>query len=154
MIEDMNRQQIIEALNHSLAAELSAVEMYSAHAEAIGEPDIAQGVAAILDVERGHARALTARIEQLGGQPALPGGEATVAGRVAGAASSHDRTADMLRLELAEEQQAIRDYAGYIASITDDEDTTVSMLEENLRDEMEHARWMRVKIRELERRAV
>ena len=146
----MNRQQIIEALNHSLTAELSAVEMYSAHGQAIAEPNIAQGVAAILDVEQGHARALTARIEQLGGQPALPGGEATVAGRVAGTGSRHGSTVDMLRMELAEEQQAIRDYAGYVAGIDDDEDT-VSLLEEHLRDEMEYALLLRVRSREWQR---
>jgi len=51
----LSEEQIIEALNHDLIAELSAVEMYGAHAEAISEEAIVQGVRAILSVEEGHA---------------------------------------------------------------------------------------------------
>jgi bacterioferritin (cytochrome b1) len=70
----MERERIVEALNDNLRAELSAVEMYSAHAKAISEDAIAQGVQAIMKVERRHARDLAERIEALGGAPAEPGG--------------------------------------------------------------------------------
>jgi bacterioferritin (cytochrome b1) len=141
----MDRKQILEALNDDLRAELSAVEMYSAHARAIPEDAIAQGVRAIAAVEQRHARDLAARIKALGGTPAEPGGVETVAGRAAGAASAQASTAEMLRLELAEEQQAIKDYAAQIAAIMDDEET-LDMLQENLNDEIQHSRWMKAHI--------
>jgi len=141
----MDRTQVIEALNHDLRAELSAVEMYAAHAEAIPQDAIAQGVRAIMAVEGRHARDLTARIRDLGGTPAQPGGAETIVGRAVGATSAQASTADMLRLELAEEQQAIRDYATQIAEIMDDEET-LDLLEEHLVDEMQHARWFKAQI--------
>jgi bacterioferritin (cytochrome b1) len=51
----------------------------------------------------------------------------------------------MLRLELAEEQQAIRDYAAQIADIMDDEET-LDLLEEHLADEIQHSRWLKARI--------
>lgn len=146
----MDREQIIEALNDNLRAELSAVEMYSTHAGAISEDAIAQGVRAIAAVEQRHARDLAARIQALGGTPIEAGGVETVAGRAAGAASAQASTVEMLRLELAEEQQAIKDYAAEIAAIMDDEDT-LDMLQEHLNDEIQHSRWMKAHIAALSR---
>jgi bacterioferritin (cytochrome b1) len=146
----MDQTQIIEALNKDLRAELSAVEIYAAHASAIPEDAIAEGVQAIMAVEQRHARDLIARIRALGGTPAEPRGVETVVGRAAGAASAQASTVEMLRLELAEEQQAIRDYAAQIAEIMDDEET-LDMLEEHLIDEIQHARWMKARIIALNR---
>ncbi len=144
----MNRQEIIKALEHDLRAELSAVEIYAAHAAAIPQDTIAEGVLAILAVEQRHARDLAARIQALGGTPPEPGQIETIIGRSVGAISAQTSTAEMLRLELAEEQQAIKDYAAQIADILDDEET-VELLEENLADEMEHARWLKAQLRAL-----
>ncbi|MBE9506445.1 MAG: demethoxyubiquinone hydroxylase family protein [Chloroflexi bacterium] len=146
----MNREQIIEALNKDLRAELSAVEMYGAHAGSIPEDAVAQGVRAIMAVEQRHARDLTARIKDLGGTPAEPGGVETIVGRAAGATSAQASTVEMLRLELAEEQQAIKDYAAQIAEIMDDEET-MDLLEGHLTDEIQHARWMKTQIAALSR---
>jgi bacterioferritin (cytochrome b1) len=147
----LSKEQVLEALNHDLVAELSAVEMYGAHAEAIAENAIVQGVRAILSVEEGHAQELTKRIQELEGEPAQPGGAATVAGRAAGAASGQASTVEMLKLELGEEQQAIKDYSVQVAEIMYD-DETATLLEEHLYDEIEHARWLKVQIRALEKR--
>ncbi len=146
----MNQKQVIEALNENLRAELSAVEMYSAHARAIPEDAVAAGVRAIMQVEQRHARDLAGRIEGLGGTPAKPGGGEAVAGRSAGAATAQASTAEMLRLELAEEQQAIKDYAFEIAEIMDD-DQTLDMLHEHLNDEIQHSRWMKAQLARLGR---
>jgi bacterioferritin (cytochrome b1) len=146
----MDQHQIIEALKENLRAELAAVEMYSAHAEAIPEDAIAGGVRAIMKVEQRHARDLARRIEELGGTAAEPGALEAVAGRAAGAATAQASTAAMLRLELAEEQQAIKDYAVEIAEIMEDGET-LDMLQEHLNDEIEHSRWMKAHLVALER---
>jgi bacterioferritin (cytochrome b1) len=146
----LSKEQIVEALNHDLVAELSAVEMYGAHAKAIAEQAIVQGVRAILSVEEGHAQELTKRIKELGGEPAQLGGAATVAGRAVGAASGQAGTVEMLKLELGEEQQAIKDYSAQVAEIVYDDETAI-LLEEHLHDEIEHARWLKAQIRALEK---
>jgi len=150
-MQSLSKEQIVEALNHDLTAELSAVEMYGAHAKAIAEEVIVQGVRAILSVEEGHAQELTKRIKELGGKPAQPGGTATVVGRALGAASGQASTVEMLKLQLGEEQQAIKDYSAQIAEIVYD-DETATLLEEHLHDEIEHARWLKAQIRALEKR--
>jgi rubrerythrin len=144
----MNPVEIASALQDALKAELSAIEMYRAHAKAIPEASIAEGVQAILEVEQEHASNLARRLRQLGERPAEPGGASTIAGRAATAASQHIATADMLRLELAEEQAAIKHYAVTIAEIMDDEDT-ISLLAEHLQDEIAHALWMKRQLRAL-----
>jgi bacterioferritin (cytochrome b1) len=147
---NMDREQIIEALDRNLRAELSAVEMYAAHAQAIPEDIVAQGVRAIMAVEQRHARDLAARIKALGGAPTEPGGAETIVGRAAGAATAQGATVEMLRLALAEEQQFIRDYAAEIAEIMEDEET-LDMLEEHLVDEIQHSRWLKAQIAVLSR---
>jgi bacterioferritin (cytochrome b1) len=147
----LRREEIIEALNHDLIAELSAVEIYRAHANAITEDAIVQGVRAILSVEEDHAEELTRRIKDLGSEPARPGGAPTVAGRAAGAASGQSSTVEMLKLELGEEQQAIKDYSAQFAEIMEDNET-ITLLEKHLLDEMEHARWLKAQILALEKR--
>jgi len=146
----MDRTQIIEALNKDLRAELSAVEIYATHTKAIPEDAIAAGVRAILAIEQRHACDLASRIRELGGMPAEPYGAETIAGRAAGAATAQAKTVEMLRLELAEEQQAIKDYATHIAEIMEDEET-LDLLEEHLADEIQHSRWLKAQIVTLSR---
>lgn len=144
----MEREFVIEALNKALRAEFSAIEIYLAHLEAIPEDIIAQGVRGILKVERRHAEDLAARIKALGGTPVARGGEETIIGRAIGAASSQMSTVEMLKLELAEEHHAIKDYANYITSIMEDQET-LDLLEKNLRDELDHSRWLKAQIARL-----
>ncbi len=145
----MKKDEIINSLNNDLKAELSAVEIYGAHAEAIAQDQIAQGVRAILEVERGHAEELTKRIEELGGLPAKPGEEDTRIGKALGRTSGQANTLEMLKFELSEEQQAIKDYSIQIAEIMDDT-STIEMLKKHLMDEIDHADWLKSKILELE----
>jgi bacterioferritin (cytochrome b1) len=58
------------------------------------------------------------------------------------AASRQQGTQAMLKVELKLEQQAIKEYAEAVADIVDDM-ITVEMLEEQLLDEMRHAKWLK-----------
>lgn len=144
----MANPYVIEALKKALAAELSAIEIYSAHAKAIPEEYIAQGVRAILEVEKRHAQELSERIKALGEVPIEPGGKETILGRAIGAASAYATTREMLELELREEQLAIKDYATFIAEIMGDEET-ISIMEKHLKDEIDHANWLKRQITSL-----
>jgi bacterioferritin (cytochrome b1) len=147
----MNAQAIIDVLNRLLEAELMALEYYRIHAEAIAEEDIAEGVRGIIPAEHSHAVNLTARIQDLGGVPVQAMGEASRRGREMGEESREKGTLGMLRLELEQEQQAIKDYATPVAEILDDM-ATLEILEEQLFDEMRHAKWLKQKMLELKGR--
>jgi len=144
----MSTAQTIAALNKSLAAEWSAVELYKAHAAAIEAADIAEGLRAIQKVEEGHAQNLVKRIQTLGGSPVPPGGEATVLGRAAGATTRFASPAEMLRLDLGEEEKAIADYQAIIASAWADK-ATKTLAQKHLADETAHAAWLRARIARL-----
>lgn len=146
----MAKPYVLEALKKALAVELSAIEIYSAHAKAIREEYIAEGVRGILEVEKRHAQELTQRIRELGDTPIEPGEKETILGRAIGAASAYGTTKEMLELELQEEQMAIKDYATFIAEITDDEET-IALMERHLKDEIDHANWLKRQIASLER---
>lgn len=145
----MDSKAKIEILNHLLEAEIAAIEFYQIHAASIAEKDIAQGIGAIIPAEKSHAFNLTKRIRELGGKPIDSSGKAAEVGRKTGAESKQKGTVSMLRLELENEQQAIKDYVNPIAEILDDLET-IEMLEEQLFDEMRHAKWLKKKILELE----
>lgn len=136
------KDEIIAMLNEALQAELKAVKMYLAHAEAIADPETARGLRTILEVEEGHARALMIRIKALNGQPAVDEGMLVPAH--AGPRREPKVVADMLRSDLDDERWAIKHYAAAIAEfLPDSDDETLTVLEENLVDELRHARWLR-----------
>jgi bacterioferritin (cytochrome b1) len=141
----MSTAPAIAALNKTLAAEWSAVELYKAHAAAIEAAGVAEGLRAIQKVEEGHAQDLVKRIQELGGSPVSPGGEATVLGRAAGATTRFASPAEMLQLDLGEEEKAIADYKAIIASAWADE-ATKSLAQKHLADETAHAAWLRARI--------
>jgi len=147
----MDSRAKIAALNHLLKAEIAAIEYYQIHAESIAEQDIAEGIRAIIPAEKSHAINLAKRIRELGGEPVDPSGDGLRAARKMGEASEKQGTMGMLRMELENEQQAIKDYANPVAEISDDIET-IEMLEEQLLDEMRHAKWLKQKILELKSR--
>ena len=145
----MDSKTKIEILYRLLEAEIAAIEIYEIHAASIAAEDIADGIRAIIPAEKSHAINLATRIRELGGEPADHSDEAAEVGRKMGEESKQQGTMGMLRLELENEQQAIKDYATPVAEILDDMQT-IEMLEEQLFDEMRHAKWLKKKILEIE----
>jgi bacterioferritin (cytochrome b1) len=149
-MKPMTQKEIIRTLQKALQAEISAIEMYTTHCNIIQDSGIVQAVQSIRDVEKGHAKALAKRIRALNEEPVSQAEAATIASR--SISNTQAKTIDMLRLELAEEQNAIVDYANAIARILEDE-TTLDLLEENLLDEIRHARWLKSQICILDKNA-
>jgi bacterioferritin (cytochrome b1) len=145
----MDSKVKIDILNNLLEAEYAALEYYRIHAAGIAEEDIAAGVREIIPAEKSHALNLVKRIQELGGKPVHHSGKAAEASRKRGEESKQQGILGMLRLELENEQQAIKDYASPVAEILDDMET-LEMLEEQLFDELRHAKWLKKKILELE----
>jgi len=144
----MNSAELVDMLNRLLESELMALEFYHIHADAIPEAEIAEGVRSILPAEQAHAASLTARIHDLGGIPVRAGGSASAKGRELGEISRSRGTLAMFSLELEQERQAIKDYAVAVADLLNDMET-LEMLEEQLFDEMRHAKWFKQTIMKL-----
>jgi rubrerythrin len=119
-----------------------ALEYYRIHADAISDEQVATGILSIIPAEHAHAVTLTSRIAELGGSAIRPGGEASLKGREMREATKAQGMMAMLKLELEQEQLAIRDYATTLAAITTDMET-LDLLEEHLFDEMRHAKWLK-----------
>jgi len=145
----MDSKAKIEILNRLLEAEIAAVEFYQIHAASIAEEEIAEGIRAIIPAESSHAINLAKRIRELGGKPVDHSADVARVRRKMDDESRQQGPLAMLRLELENEQQAIKDYATAVAEILDDFET-IEMLEEQLFDEMRHAKWLKKKILVLE----
>lgn len=140
------KDEIIAVLNEALQAELKAVKMYIAHAEAIVDPEIAQGLRTIGEIEEGHARALVIRLKALNGHPAQDEGMEVPSN--ADPRREPAAVAEMLRSDLDDERWAIKHYAAAIAEFfPDGDDETLVVLEENLVDELRHAHWLKDQLR-------
>jgi bacterioferritin (cytochrome b1) len=143
------KRALVALLKEALQAELKAVKMYAAHAEALADQEIAQGLLNIVEVEQEHARLLAARIEVLQREPVVV--ERTFAPPLAGPVTDQTGIAGLLTLDLDEERWAIRHYASTLAgSIPLDDAETWTILEENLVDELRHARWLRDRLLEID----
>ncbi len=143
----MRREEMVRALRSMLLAELSAVELYTAHAEAIEEEEIARGVRAILEAEKEHAQKFMQCIRAMGGKLPREAARAAAVGRSAGAAGSGN-VVEMLEKELAEEQQAIREYCRLVEKMEFDDDILL-MFALQLVDEVGHAMWLKKNISKL-----
>jgi bacterioferritin (cytochrome b1) len=136
------KRALVAALREALQAELNAVKMYAAHAEAVSDQEIAQGLWTILEVEKEHARLLASRIEALQREPIEV--ESSVAPPHAGPVADPVAVAELLSSDLADEQWAIKHYASTWADfLLEVDEETLAILEENLVDELRHARWLR-----------
>ncbi|MBU0490811.1 MAG: ferritin-like domain-containing protein [Chloroflexi bacterium] len=136
----MSPVDVVELLNQDLHLEWNAILIYQAHVAAISDEALNRGLAGILAVEERHAAELAQRIRDLGGEPQSMDQFTTASGRAIAATSRFARAAQMLQLDLDEEERATAAYRAHIATINDEE--TVAMLRRHLRDEEAHARWL------------
>jgi bacterioferritin len=129
----MNKQTLIEHLNHDLASELSAIIQYltySAKATGPYRRQLAQFFEAEIADEQLHAQYLANKIVALGGEPV------TSPAPVAVAHTNHE----MLENVLAAEKEAV---AGYVQRAREadelNEKGLMVQLEDMVRDESTHA---------------
>lgn len=134
--------RIIASLNSLLAGELTAIDQYFIHSEMLtnwGLHRIAERLRHEVDDERGHARALIARILFLEGVPDL----ATRAPLTVGKDVPH-----MLKNDLGVELSVVKALRAAIAECETLHDyVTREMLEQLLEDtEQDHAHWLEQQI--------
>jgi bacterioferritin len=134
------RENIIQALNDSLATELVCVLRYKRHYFTAGDlaaAKIAEEFLGYANEESGHADRLAQRIVQLGGQPDFSPDSLSRRSRVA-----YDDSPDlagMVRANLTAESAVIESYLEIISLIGDADSTTRQLIEDILIDEEEHA---------------
>src|SRR5438874_6773525 len=99
----VNREALIQGLNHDLAGEYQAIVMYTQYSAKLTGPyrrELRALFQAEIADEQGHAQFLADKIASLGGEPTT----------VPRAVNRADRPREMLEQALAAEKQAIADY--------------------------------------------
>jgi bacterioferritin (cytochrome b1) len=135
--------EILTSLNQALLAEYQAVADYAAHARACERLQIQEALETLCEVEQDHAMQLAQRIMALGGTPI---------GGVREPQATGETLESWLALDLASEQWAIVEYARLVAGIYDD-DETMELMGELLRDEIRHASWLKDSLRAIQQEA-
>lgn len=129
----MDKQQLIDGLNHDLEGEFGAIIQYLTYAaKATGpfRPQLSEFFMAEVPDEQGHAQFLANKIVALGGEPS------TTARAVPQAGSNRD----MVETVLNAERQATRDYTERARQAEEFGDRgLVVQLEDIIRDETTHA---------------
>jgi bacterioferritin len=135
-----DRAQVITVLNEALASEIVCVLRYKSHhfmAAGIHAQSVAQEFLEHANEEQGHADAIAARINQLGGKPNFdPEGLTT---------RSHSEYREgttiesMIREDLVAERIAIETYSAIVRWLGNDDPTTRKLMEDILQVEEEHA---------------
>jgi bacterioferritin len=133
-------QDIIKALNDSLATKLVCVLRYKRHhfiADGLAMPKIAGEFLGFANEESGHADRLARRIVELGGEPDFSPDSLTERSHV-----PYDDSQDleaMIRANQTAEQIVIQSYGRIIKLIGDKDPATRHLLQDILSDEEEHA---------------
>jgi bacterioferritin len=134
-------QKVVSTLNKLRANELVAYLQYKAHAYTVFGPDmhsLEQEFNEHANDEFGHAEALAERISQLNGVPVVK--PASIDRISTYEVDLGKDNQEMLKQDLADEQQAIEEYQKAIAEVGMDDPVTRSLLEGILRVEFHHAR--------------
>lgn len=134
------RQDIIKALNDSLATELICVLRYKRHhfiANGLAMPKIAEEFLGFANEESAHADRLARRIVELGGEPDFSPDSLTERSYVAYDGSSGLEA--MIRANQIAERVVVQSYREIIKLIGDNDPTTRHLLQDILTDEQEHA---------------
>jgi len=134
------RQDIIKALNDSLATELVCVLRYKRHhfiADGLAMPKIAEEFLGYANEESAHADRLARRIVELGGAPDFSPDSLTERSYVA-----YDDSSDleaMIRANQTAERVVVQSYGQIISLIGDKDPVTRHLLQDILTDEQVHA---------------
>jgi bacterioferritin len=135
-----DREQVITVLNEALATEIVCVLRYRSHhfmAAGIHAQSVAQEFLEHATEELGHADAIAARINQLGGKPNFnPDGLTT---RSHAEYREGTTIESMIREDLVAERIAIETYSAIVRWLGDDDPTTRKLIEGILQVEEEHA---------------
>ena len=134
------RQDIIKALNDSLATELVCVLRYKRHhfiADGLAMPKIAEEVLGFANQESAHADRLARRIVELGGEPDFSPDSLTERSYVAYDDSSGLEA--MIRANQMAERVVVQSYGQIIQLIGDKDPATRHLLQDILSNEQEHA---------------
>lgn len=129
----MASKKVIKMLNELRAAELAAIHQYMMLHYTVSGPHAREYAAFLKETaldEMRHAEAAAERITMLGGEPTETACKGIVRPKSA---------EDMLKLVLAEEQEAVRMYKDFLGKVPQDDPTTRRLIEDILADEERHA---------------
>ncbi len=147
----MDTKALISRLNWFYSLEVEQVRLYTEQSKAVPDMYSRKTLERVAAIEQGHVDNIGAIIIRLGGTPTRVGGVlASAIGVVMGKASGAAGLIDLLKLDIALEEKAMRDYKDLILKVGRDQEL-FDTLWSNLIDEDIHTAWFANKVKELER---
>lgn len=148
----LNNQQVVRKLQWFYALELTQVDSYQAQSQAVQDPYIRRALRRIATIEQQHVDNIAAAIRERGGVPAPPlEALAPFAGRLLGSTTGLLSVTHILRVNVAIEAKAMRDYKAFLRQLGPLGSPDLRrLLWSNLIDEDLHTAWLRSTARQLE----
>lgn len=146
----MKERVLIAKLNWFYSLELNQVELYTTQVNAVDDIYFAKTFARIADVEQRHVDKLAEQIKRRGAEPTKLGDVISpLLGKAAGFLNGMLGPKMMLKINIALEEKAMRDYKDMIIQV-DNDGQLFDTLWDHLIDEDLHTAWMANKLKELE----
>jgi len=146
----MDKEAILDRLNWFYALELTQVDNYIAQSKLVKEPYIARALERFAYIEQQHVDNMAAEIEKYGVAAAWTGDILSpYIGKLIGHISPAAGVSKMLKVNIALEQKAKRDYRRFISEL--DDERLKGVLWDNFIDEDLHTSWMISQVQQLDK---
>lgn len=146
----MTKDELISTLNWFYSLELEQVDLYMAQSRQMKDIYLKKALERIAVVEQQHVDNIAAQIKKYGANPS-PVGDilAPIVGKVMGSAVGIAGPLAVLKIDIAVEEKAMRDYKDFILKTGHDPEL-FELLWGNLLDEDFHTAWFANKLQEYE----
>jgi bacterioferritin len=146
----MDKDTILQRLNWFYALELAQVDNYTAQSKLAKEPYISRALERFAIIEQQHVDNIAAEIEKYGVAASKTGDILSpYVGKLIGHITPTAGVSKMLKVNIALEQKAKRDYRKFISEL--DDERLKKILWDNFIDEDLHTSWMISQVHQLDK---
>ena len=148
---NLNMEQMAKTLNWFYGLELEQVDLYTAQSHQVDDIYLKKALQRIAVVEQQHVDNMAAELKKIRVNPS-PAGDilAPIIGKIMGSVVGYAGPIAILKVDIAVEEKAMKDYKDFIIKAGHDEHL-FDLLWSNLLDEDFHTAWFVNKLREYER---
>lgn len=144
----MNRQDLIEVLNHIYTLEVQQINTYLIQSRSVEDIYISKTLGRIAEMEQNHANAIGEKIRSLGGTPTVVGHViGSLSGALAGNLTSRASLVNMFTVNIALEEKAMADYKSLILKVG--EEGLFNLFWAHLVEEDLHTAWFSNKMEQM-----
>jgi len=146
----LNRDELISRLNWFYGLEIEQVDLYKTQSRHVDDIYLKRALERIATIEQQHVENIASFLKKMGVNPS-PAGDilGPIIGKIMGNAVGIAGEAVILKVDIAVEEKAMRDYKDFILR-TGDVQELFEQLWSNLLDEDFHTAWFANKLKEYE----